>query len=88
MVKVTARRNSRFEAFLRGTKTFKSAPEGRYSAFVSVAVLPLGLVPEMTYFSHRLLGHASIQTTERYLGTKQDLVQAVNDRMKIRVERE
>ncbi len=29
-----------------------------------------------------LLGHASIQTTERYLGTKQDLVQAV----KIRVE--
>ncbi len=33
-----------------------------------------------------LLGHASIQTTERYLGTKQDLVQAVNDRIKIRVE--
>jgi integrase len=35
-----------------------------------------------------LLGHASVQTTERYLGTKQDLVQAVNDRVKIRVERE
>jgi integrase len=35
-----------------------------------------------------LLGHASIQTTERYLGTKQDLVQAVNDRVKIRLERE
>ena len=33
-----------------------------------------------------LLGHASIQTTERYLGTKQDLVQAVNDRVKIKVE--
>ncbi len=33
-----------------------------------------------------LLGHASIQTTERYLGAKQDLVQAVNDRVKIRVE--
>jgi integrase/recombinase XerD len=33
-----------------------------------------------------LLGHASIQTTERYLGTKQDLVQAVNDRVKIRIE--
>ncbi len=33
-----------------------------------------------------LLGHASIQTTEHYLGTKQDLVQAVNDRVKIRVE--
>jgi len=26
-----------------------------------------------------LLGHASIQTTERYLGTEQDLVMAVND---------
>jgi site-specific recombinase XerD len=26
-----------------------------------------------------LLGHASIQTTERYLGTRQDLVDAVND---------
>lgn len=35
-----------------------------------------------------LLGHASIQTTERYLGTRQDLVQAVNDRMKIRLEPE
>src|SRR3954453_19108389 len=33
-----------------------------------------------------LLGPASIQTTERYLGTKQDLVQAVNDRVTIRVE--
>jgi integrase/recombinase XerD len=26
-----------------------------------------------------LLGHASVQTTERYLGTRQNLVQAVND---------
>lgn len=33
-----------------------------------------------------LLGHASIQTTERYLGTQQDLVQAVNDRVKIHLE--
>ena len=32
-----------------------------------------------------LLGHASIQTTERYLGSQQDLIQAVNDRVKIRV---
>ena len=28
-----------------------------------------------------LLGHASIQTTERYLGTKQDLTSAPNDRL-------
>jgi site-specific recombinase XerD len=26
-----------------------------------------------------LLGHASVQTTERYLGTRQDLVHAPND---------
>ena len=31
-----------------------------------------------------LLGHASVQTTERYLGTKQDLVHAPNDRIKLR----
>ncbi len=29
-----------------------------------------------------LLGHACIQTTEGYLGTKQELVQAANDRVK------
>jgi integrase len=28
-----------------------------------------------------LLGHASVQTTERYLGTRQDLAQAPNDRL-------
>ena len=32
-----------------------------------------------------LLGHASIQTTERYLGTKQDLVHAPNDGIKLKV---
>jgi integrase len=32
-----------------------------------------------------LLGHASVQTTERYLGTKQDLVHAPNDGIKVRV---
>ena len=31
-----------------------------------------------------LLGHASVQTTERYLGTKQDLVHAPNDGLKLR----
>jgi integrase len=30
-----------------------------------------------------LLGHASVQTTERYLGTKQDLVHAPNDGIKL-----
>jgi integrase len=28
-----------------------------------------------------LLGHASVQTTERYLGCKQKLYEAVNDRI-------
>ncbi len=32
-----------------------------------------------------LLGHASVQTTARYLGTKQDLVHAPNDAIKLRV---
>lgn len=32
-----------------------------------------------------LLGHASVQTTERYLGTKQDLVRAPNDAIKLTV---
>ena len=32
-----------------------------------------------------LLGHASVQTTERYLGTKQDLVNAPNDAIKLKV---
>ena len=32
-----------------------------------------------------LLGHASVQTTELYLGTKQDLVHSPNDAIKLRV---
>jgi integrase len=32
-----------------------------------------------------LLGHASVQTTERYLGTKQDLANAPNDGIKLRI---
>jgi site-specific recombinase XerD len=32
-----------------------------------------------------LLGHASVQTTERYLGTKQDLVHAPNDAIRLKV---
>jgi integrase len=32
-----------------------------------------------------LLGHASVQTTERYLGTKQDLVHAPNDGINLRI---
>jgi site-specific recombinase XerD len=30
---------------------------------------------------HFLLGHASVQTTEHYLGCKQKLKQAVNDNL-------
>jgi integrase len=32
-----------------------------------------------------LLGHASVQTTERYLGTRQDLVHAPNDGIKLKI---
>jgi len=32
-----------------------------------------------------LLGHASVQTTERYLGTRQDLVHAPSDAIKLKV---
>jgi integrase len=32
-----------------------------------------------------LLGHASVQTTERYLGTRQDLLHAPNDGIKLRL---
>jgi len=32
-----------------------------------------------------LLGHASVQTTERYLGTKQDLVHPPNDAIRLRI---
>ena len=32
-----------------------------------------------------LLGHASVQTTERYLGTKQDLIHASNDAIKLKL---
>jgi integrase len=34
-----------------------------------------------------LLGHASVQTTERYIGCKQNLARAVNDRLPFAVER-
>ena len=32
-----------------------------------------------------LLGHSSVQTTERYLGTKQDLAHAPNDEIKLKL---
>ena len=34
-----------------------------------------------------LLGHASIQTTERYLGSRQNLKEAVNDRLGLDFDR-
>jgi hypothetical protein len=33
-----------------------------------------------------LLGHASVQTTEKYLGTRQNLVRAPNDAIQLNVE--
>ena len=34
-----------------------------------------------------LLGHASVQTTERYIGCEQNLKEAVNDRFQISIGR-
>lgn len=33
-----------------------------------------------------LLGHASVQTTERYPGTRQDLANAPNDRLALKID--
>jgi len=40
-------------------------------------------MPAATWIRFTLLGHVSIQTTERYLGCKQSLHCAVSDRMGI-----
>jgi integrase len=56
------------------------APHGRRTA----AKLCLDAGGELGQIQ-MLLGHASVQTTERCLGTKQDLVHAPNDAMKLRV---
>ena len=53
--------------------------EDIYSAAAAAAARPEPLQIQL------LLGHASVQTTERYLGTKQDLVHAPNDGIKLRV---
>ena len=35
-----------------------------------------------------LLGHASVQTTEKYLGTRQNLVRAPNDAIELNIKNE
>ena len=38
---------------------------------------------ELEQIQFLLLGHASIQTAERYLGSRQNLKEAVNDRLRV-----
>jgi len=68
----------------------------RYAEVAGVAgIAPPRLSPQMHEIApggggeleqiQMLLGHASVQTTERYLGTKQDLVHAPNDGIKLKL---
>jgi site-specific recombinase XerD len=67
----------------------------RYSARMGAAIAPHDLRRTFAKLAHRglapleqiqlSLGHASIQTTERYLGIKQDLVDAPCDRLGVRL---
>jgi hypothetical protein len=54
-------------------------PRDKLDLFQSGAPF-VGQLPGTNQF---LLGYASVQTTERYLGTRQNLVQAVNDHLPV-----
>ena len=58
--------------------TSSTAPTPILGPFGPIGVLSAGGELDQIQF---LLGHASIQTTEQYLGCKQKLRQAVNDRI-------
>ena len=53
--------------------------------FVALAPACAMVVEENWNKIQFLLGHASVQTTERYIGSKQKLQDAVNDRLGISV---
>ena len=49
------------------------------------ATLELSRATVFRLLARYLLGHASVQTTERYIGSKQKLQDAVNDRLGISI---
>ena len=60
----------------------KLAPHDLRRTSASLCHLASGELDQIQF----LLGHVSIQTTERYLGCKQKLRVAVNDRLRIEPE--
>jgi len=75
--------------FLPNTRKLRAKPEVLTSirhdpAFGIAAKLCRAAGGELEQIQ-MLLGHPSVQTTERYLGTKQDLIHPPNDGIKLRV---
>ena len=67
------------------TRRLPASPASRRTTCVARARSSAGPPAASLEQIQLLLGHASVQTTERYLGTKQDLVHAPNDGIKLRV---
>jgi integrase len=57
------------------------APHDLRRSFAKMCRAAGGVLEQIQF----LLGHASVQTTEKYLGTKQDLIHPPNDGIKLRI---
>ena len=69
-----------FQPYAKATGVPGIAPHDLRRSFAKMCRAAGGQLEQIQF----LLGHASVQTTERYLGTKQDLVHAPNDEIKLR----